>query len=113
MLIKFNKQSVLYGHLIIVVVGNINPRIQSVLLHFNEKNMKLFSANIFKLLLTLVCCSLMPSGFAFAATAQGYVHEVSGDVQAQQGAGKPVKLEKTKASKTTPPLRPAPTAPQC
>ena len=34
MLIKFNKQPVLYGHLIIVVVGNINPRIRSDFLHF-------------------------------------------------------------------------------
>lgn len=37
---------------------------------------------------------LLAPGAAYAAAAQGYVHEVRGDVQAVVGGGKPVKAEK-------------------
>lgn len=50
--------------------------------------------NFRNLFLCIFGLSLLAAGSAYAATTQGYVHEVSGDVQAAIGAGKPVAVLK-------------------
>jgi len=63
--------------------------------------------DIHKLMAALFAVFLF-AGAAHSASYQGYVYEVSGDVQAAIGTAKPVKVEKTRIWATTPrsPLAP-------
>ena len=54
------------------------------------------------MMIRFLCCvflgfGLLASGSAYSAAAQGYVHEIRGDVQAVVGSGQSVKLEKNQS----------------